>query len=242
MMPLNLFRLQLMETFGSLRHTVMRIGISVLLALPFILIEMPVKAKTSGLVMVVLFTTFFGSAIGHARLCEEGRFSRLIVLPIPKPILWLDLILASIVSRILPTLIVLGGFIAFNGPVIRLASVIHTTALLCESIVLLVLLGMLTGYVTGSSAQVHLFSALICGLIAFVSGVLPTVQKLSWLTNAMTWNPLYRFLTALFELTTGTPGVSVPNLIVSSTVLTLFCLAVLVRWLSGSVNFAVQNN
>ena len=153
-----------------------------------------------------------------------------------------DLILASVVSRILTNLIVLGGFIAFNSPVISLTSVIHTTALLCESIVLLVLLGMLIGYVTGNSAQVHLFSALICGLIAFVSGVIPTVQKLSWLTSAMTWNPLYRFLSALIDLANGTPGVSVLNLIVSLTVLGSFCLTVLLRWISGSVNFAAQNN
>lgn len=234
MMPFNLFRLQLMETFGSLKHAVIRISISILLALPFILVNMPARAKASGLVMVVLFTSFFGSAIAQSRLREDGRFSRLIVLPIPKHLLWLDLILSSVVSRILPTLIVLAGFIIFNSPILNPALMIHLTALLCTSILFLVSLGMLTGQVIRNNGQVHLFSALICGVIAFLSGIIPAVQKVSWLINITGPNPLNRLLTSLTTMINGNTTIPTLQLVFSSITLCIIALLVIQRWLSGA--------
>jgi hypothetical protein len=235
MMPRTVFRLQLAETTGKRRHALIRIGISVLLAMPFIFVDMPAQAKAIGVVMVVLFTAFFGSAVAHARLCEQGRFSRLMLLPIPRPLLWFDLILASALGRIVPTVIVLTGFVAFNSSGLTIASLVHITAMLCAAVVLLVLLGTLTGQVARSNGEVHLFGALICAMIAFLSGITPGVDKLHWLTHAQAANPLYRLKTALMDVTNGTIALSTTALVGAWVILIILTLLVLVRWTADSI-------
>ena len=234
MMPLNLFQLQFMDTFSGRRRVAIRFGVTILLALPFIFVNMPAQAKASGLVMVILFTTFFGAAIGHSRLCEDGRFARLVLLPTPRIILWQDLILSSAAGRIISTAMLLAGFILVNSPVISVASVIYIAALLIAAVIVLVALGTLVGHTAGSNGQVHLFGALACAIIAFVSGVVPSVPKLEWLAHAMAWNPLYQLMSGLSALTSGTIALSLVQLIVSSAVLGLCILLMALRLTSGS--------
>lgn len=242
MMPQNLFQLQLMETFGNRRRTFVRLGVSVLLALPFIFVNMPPGVKTSGIVMVILFTTFMGSAIAHARLCEDGRFSRLSLLPTSRPMMWLDLILASTIARIVPTLIILTGFIFFNTPVHNGVSLISLASLLCQSILMLILLGTLTGHLAGNNGQVHLFGALICVMVAFISGLTPGVQKIMWLANITRWNPLNRLLSALVGLTDDSMTINTTELSLLSLFLGLFGLVMVLRWTAGGKYALAQNN
>lgn len=241
MMPCNLFRLQLMDGFGNVRYSAIRIGVSVLLSLPFIFVNMPAGAKASGIIMVILFTAFFGSAIAHARLCEDGRFSRLLLLPTPRPLMWLDLILASVFGRIIPTVIVLGVFIVFNSSAFNLVTLIYLAAILCAAVLLLVLLGTLTGQLARNNGEVHLFGALVCAMMAFISGITPGIERLRWLTNAMAWNPIHRLLSALAGLTSGTLTVTVSELIFSVVILGLFVLMVWLRWTALSTQ-SEQNN
>jgi hypothetical protein len=241
MIPLNLFQLQFAETFSGKRRVAIRFGVTLLLGLPFIFVNMPAQAKACGLVMVVLFTTFFGAAISHSRLCEDGRFARLVLLPIPRAILWQDLVLSSAAGRILSTATLLAGFILVNSPVVSVASMIYMTALLTAAVILLVALGTLVGHTVGSNGQVHLFGALACAIIAFASGVVPSVPKLKWLTHAMSWNPLYQLMSGLSALTSGTIAISLVQLIVASAVLGLCTVLMALRWTSGSRYASMEN-
>jgi hypothetical protein len=241
MMPLNLFRLQIMESFAKPARSVVRLGVTVLLALPFIFVNMPAVVKASGLVMVILFTTFFGTAIAHTRLCEDGRFTRLRMLPMSPLILWLDLVLALGINRFVPAALLLTGFIIINSPGINTVSMIYIASLLSMVILLVVSLATLIGHIARSNGQVHLLGALACGIIAFVSGLIPTVPiaSLAIILNA---NPLYQLQVALNSLINGTLTVSTTALTLASAVLILLGLGVMLRWVAGSIELITQKN
>ena len=242
MMPLNLFRLQLMESVAKPARSVVRLGVTVLLALPFIFVNMPASVKASGLVMVILFTTFFGTAIAHTRLCEDGRFTRLRMLPKSPLVLWLDLVLASAINRIVPAALLLAGFIFINCPGISIASMIYIASLLSTVVVLLVSLATLIGHIARSNGQVHLLGALACGIISFVSGMIPTVPRVASLTIVLNVNPLFQLQAALNSLINGTLTVSTTAQTLSAAVLILLGFGVMLRWATGSINLSTQKN
>jgi hypothetical protein len=235
MMPGNVFRLQLTAAFADTRHIILRICVSALLAMPFIFVGMPARAQAAGIVMVILFTGFFGAAVGHARLRTDLRFARLMLLPTSRGVLWLDLVLASTLSRLAPAVIVLSGFVLVNGRDVMPASIISLFGLLCSSLVLLTLLGMGTGRLARSNGEVHLFGALACGALALVSGVAPLPEKVMWLTAATAWNPIARLLTAITRLASGSASVPRAELAIASFVLGAVTVAAILRWISGGM-------
>ena len=200
MMPGNVFRLQLAAAFADRRRVILRTGVSFLLAMPFVFVGMPARAQAAGIVMVVLFTGFFGAATGHARLRFDSRLARLMMLPTPRTVLWLDLLLASALTRLAPVAIVVAGFVLVNGQNATPAALIALLGLLCGSLILVTLLGMGTGRLARSNGEVHLFGAMACGLLAFVSGVTPIPERLTWLTATAAFNPVARFLAAMTRL------------------------------------------
>ena len=233
MMPGNVFRLQLAADFGDRRRTVMRIGVSALLALPFILVGMPARAQATGIVMVILFTGFFGAAVGHARLHADLRFARLTLLPMSRGVLWLDLVLASALTRLAPVIVVLAGFVVVNGQGVTPDSLIGILGLLCASLVLLTILGMGTGWLARSNGEVHLFGALICSILAFVSGFTPLPERLTWLTTTTAWNPISRLLTALTRLASGQASVPRAEFVFASLTIVAVSMMAVFRWISG---------
>jgi hypothetical protein len=235
MMPGNLFRLQLLAFFGDRRHMSLRIGVSALLALPFILIGMPPHAQAAGIVMVILFTGFFGAAIGHARLRSDLRLARLVLLPTSRNLLCLDLVLASTFARLAPAMVILGGFVAVNAKSVTPASLIGLLGLLCGSLVLLTLLGMGTGRLARSNGEVHLFGALACGLIAFLSGVAPLPERLTWLAATTAWNPIARLLAALTRLASSPASAPRVEFAVASLTLGVVAVLAISRWFSGGM-------
>jgi hypothetical protein len=204
--------------------------------MPFIFVEMPARAKATGIVMVILFTSFFGAAVGHARLRADLRFARLILLPTSRGVIWLDLVLASTLSRLVPAVIVLSGYVIINGQKIMLTSIISLVGLLCGSLVLLTLLGMGTGRLARSNGEVHLFGALVCAMIAFVSGVTPLPERVLWLRAAAAWNPIGLLLTLLISMGNGSTHLSDTELIVTSFVLGTVIFVVIMRWISGGTS------
>jgi hypothetical protein len=235
MMPGNLFRLQILASLGDRRHLILRIGISFLLAMPFIFVGMPARAKAAGIVMVILFTSFFGAAVGHARLRAEMRLARLMLLPTSRAIIWLDLVLSSTLSRLVPAIIVLSGFVLINGQNIMPASIINLFGLLCSSLILLTLLGMGIGRLACSNGEVHLFGALVCAMIAFFSGVTPLPKRLLWLNAVSAFNPIGRLLTFLKDIGEGTKYLSNTELVFASLVSAAVVFAVIMRWISGGM-------
>lgn len=235
MMPGNVFRLQLAAAFADTRHIILRIGVSALLAMPFIFIGMPARAQAAGIVMVILFTGFFGAAVGHARLRTDSRLARLTLLPTSRGILWLDLVMASALTRLAPVAVVLAGFVIVNGQGVTPASLVGVFGLLCASLVLLTLLGMGAGRLARSNGEVHLFGALACGLLAFVSGITPVPERLTWLSTATAWNPIACLLAALTRLASGPASMPRAELVFASLALSALVVIATMRWISGGM-------
>jgi len=233
MMPGNLFRLQLAAAFGDRRQMVLRVGVSLLLSLPFVLIGMPPRAQAAGITMVILFTGFFGAAVSHAHLRADQRLARLSLLPIPRWTLWLDLALSSTLMRLGPSAVVLAAFAAVSGRNVTAGVLLNLAGLLCAALVLLALLGMGTGRLARSNAEVHLFGAMATGLLALLSGVVPLPERLLWLTAIMAWNPIAWLSAALNRLATGLTATSRAELIFSWAVLAAVVVTAGVRWISG---------
>lgn len=232
----NLFCLQLATAFADRRRVFLRIGVSALLALPFIFVGMPARAQAAGIVMVILFTGFFGAAVGHARLREDGRLERLLLLPTPRATLWLDLALASTVSRAAPAVVVLTAFVAVNARNVTVGALVALAGLLCATLVLLTLLGMATGRLTRSNAEVHLFGALTVGLLAVVSGVAPLPERLAPLAAATAWNPIGRLLSALVRLSSGSADVHAAEVALTALALAGIIATVSIRAFQGAAD------
>jgi len=229
----NLFCLQLAQALGNRRLVILRIAITALLALPFILVGMPARAQAGGIVMVILFTSFFGAAVGFARLSAEKRLECLMLLPTSHGLIWLDLVLSSVFVRLIPVVVVLAGFIAVNGKEITPASLISLAGMLCMSMLLLTLLGIVAGRLSRSNGEVHLFGAIICIILAVISGIMPLPERLKLLTVTAAWNPIARLLTALMRLANGEMVISWTELVLTSIVLIAFAAITLQRLISG---------
>lgn len=234
MNPGNLFCLQLAEAFANRRRVLLRTGVSVLLALPFILVGMPARAQAAGIVMVILFTGFFGTAVAHVHLREDRYLERLILLPVSRASLMLDLVLASIVSRFVPTALVLGAFVVVNGHAVSAGALIVLAGQLCATLLLLTLLGMGIARLARSNAEVHLFGALTVGLLAAVSGVMPAPQRLAPMTAALAWNPIGRLVAVLVGLSDEKVGISPTEIGFALLILVATMAAVTVRRMRGA--------
>ena len=190
MMPDNLFQLQLMTAFRDRRQIIVRLAVSVLLALPFILAEMPAAVQAGGIVIVIVFTGFFGAAVSRAQLRADARLARLRLLPVWRISLWLDLMLATMLTRLAPAIVIVGGFILVQGRHATPSMLLLTLDRLCRVLLLVAILGMTVGRLARNNAEVHLFGALTCGVLILLSGVAPVPQRLAWLNGIMEWNPL----------------------------------------------------
>lgn len=234
MNPGNLFCLQLADGFANRRRVLLRTGVSVLLALPFILVGMPARAQAAGIVMVVLFTGFFGAAVAHIHLREDRYLERLILLPQSRASLTLDLVLASIVSRFVPTALVLVAFVVVNAREVTAGALIVLAGQLCATLLLLTLLGMGIARLARSNAEVHLFGALTVGLLAGISGVVPASQRLATMTTALAWNPIGRLVAVLAGLSDERVGISPTEIGFASLILVATMAAVTIRWMRGT--------
>lgn len=234
MMPGNLFRLQLADTFANRRRFALRVGVSALLALPFIFVAMPPHAQAAGIVMVVLFTSFFGTAVAHVHLRDDRRLERLTLLPIPRWALWLDLVLASVLSRFVPTAVVIAGFVLVNGKSLTIASLVTLAGLLCTTLLLLTVLGIAVASRVRSNAEVHLFGALTVGILAPLSGLTPLPDRLAPLAAATAFNPIARLLAALVRTTTTHATVPPTEITFASLVFTTVVTVAILRWIAGA--------
>ncbi|MHC4166984.1 MAG: hypothetical protein ACYSWQ_08505 [Planctomycetota bacterium] len=233
MMPGNVFRLQLAAAFADRRRIILRVGVSALLAMPFVFVGMPARAQAAGIVMVILFTGFFGAAVGHARLRSDSRLARLTLLPVSRAMLWLDLVLASVLTRLAPVVVVIAAFVLVNGRGVTPAALIALFGLLCGSLVLVTLLGMGTGRLARSNGEVHLFGAMACGMLAIVSGVTPIPERLTWLTATAAFNPIARLLAALTALAAEPASRSGGEFIFASLFLAAIAATTAFRWFAG---------
>jgi len=229
-MPSTLLRLQLAAACANPRRWALRLGIVCLLAMPFVLVDMPPRAQAAGVVMVILFTTFFGTAVGHMRLRSDGRLERLKLLPIPRAILWLDIMLASLLDRLIPAAIVPLAFVIVNGRAVTPAAMVQLAGLLCGSLLLLTVLAVGTARLARDNGEVHLFGALACGVLALLAGVVPLPERLLWLKTAASWNPLGQLSAALTHLADGAADITPRQLIGALAILGMIAITTVLRW------------
>ncbi|MHC4508737.1 MAG: hypothetical protein ACYTAO_07230 [Planctomycetota bacterium] len=240
MMPGNLFRLELASAFAGPRRTALRIGLTILLGLPFVLVDMPVRAQAAGIMMVILFTSFFGAAVGHAKLLADQRWARLILLPTSRPLLWLDLVLASVLARLLPTATVLTFYLLVNARSVTVGALTGLLGLLCASVVLLTLLGIATGKLARNNQEVHLFGALAVVILACICGITPLPQRLAGVVAAMAWNPVAQLNVVLTGVANGSAPARSAELVLATLVLVGFMATAVLRWIAGRTHKNAQ--
>ena len=210
MKPANLFRLELSSTIGGGRRLVKRLVLPVLLGLPFTLVAMPPHARVAGITMIVLFTAFFGAAVGIVRRRNDGILTRLRLLPIHPALVWADLILASTAIDMIQTLplLLLHGFV--HGVFVDAGYFAGLVGVFALTILFLNILGVLLAHFIESNGEVHLIGALAVGLVAFGSGLMPAPPRLLPLIAFLKpWNPV-----AL--LADGLGGLAIPGSTIST--------------------------
>jgi len=230
----NLFRLQLLDFFSSRRLIILRISISLLLSLPFIIVKMPARVQAGGVTMVIIFTSFFSAAVNYTRLDSDSRLERLMLLPTPKWLTWLDLIFSSVISRLIPAVVILSCFIIANSHSFTFSILISISGMILVSLIFLILLGMAAGHLARNNGEVHLYGAIICVFLAIVSGVTPMTERLKPLRQITIWNPLARLLTILTDLANNSVDIKMIELI--------FALVLLVIFISIAAQRLLSNN
>ena len=171
MKPVTVFHLELASALSGFRPIIMRLGLAFLIGAPFVFVSMPVRVQVGGLVTLVIFTTFFGAAVGMTRARAEGRLARLALLPIPRWKVLADIVLSNAVIDMLQTTPLLVFFILINGSDVKSAILLPLAGFYCATIFLLNMTGVLVGWIMKSNPEVHLIGGLSVGIVAFVSGL-----------------------------------------------------------------------
>lgn len=184
MTPANVLQLELAAAFASRRAFALRVGLALLLGLPFAVAEMPLRARAGGLALLAVFVSFFGAAVGLVRRRAEGQWTRLALLPIPRATVWCDLLLAGAVVDLVQTAPVVGLFALVNSRATTGGALLGAAAALCAAVLVLNALGMLLAAAVRTNAEVHLAAALGVAAIVFLSGLVPAAGPLAGVVEA----------------------------------------------------------
>jgi hypothetical protein len=204
MTPRNLFQVEAAATLAGRRSLALRMGLALLLALPFALFAMPPRAKAAGLSMMVLFVSFFGAAVGLVRRRAEGQWLRLRLLPVAPWLASLDYLLVSTLADLVQTAPALALFAVVNCRGAAVGVLGAAAAAWVLSVAVLNALGMLLAAAVRSNAEVHLAAALSVGVVAFLSGLLPVPPPVAGLVGATSaCSPLAGFAAQLAALAGG---------------------------------------
>jgi len=203
-MASNVFQLEIAAALAGRRSMMIRLGFTWLLGLPFILVDMPLRVKVSGLSVIIIFIAFFGAAVTYVRRKTEGKLERLKILPIPGWRITGDMILAgALMDCIQMFLLLLLFFMTLDVPVTFVA-VLKITGLFITSVLLFNLLGILLALTVKDNSEVHLFGVLGAILLAFLSGLFPVSERLQPMTDlAGACNPLTIMVKDLIRLSEG---------------------------------------
>jgi len=206
MKPINVFRLELCSAFSGFRTVVLRLGAAFLIGAPFVFVAMPVRIKVVGLVMLTLFTSFFGTAVSLVRARSEGRLTRLRVLPIPGwRVLSDQLFVYSLVDFVqtgplILLLVALSGYQVSPGLGLRLAG------LYCITVLLLNVAGLTLARLMKNNPEVHLLGGLIVMGVGLLSGLAPVPSRIEPLVEVTAvFSPIGRLADALERAVTGVP-------------------------------------
>jgi len=236
MNPGNVFQLELAAALSRRRSLLMRLGVTVLFGLPFVVAPMPAGVKACGLVMVVVLTSVFGSAAHMARLRSAGHLTRLDALPLRRWVVMLDFLLAGSAVRLAPSGLILALFVLVNSRAAPAAEWAVLAGLVCGALVALNLLGMLIAATARNNAEVCLFGALAVGLVAFFSGLFPVPASLARLVSATAaWCPVGGLARHLQALADGSSTANLAQAVGGATIAGTFAAALVARGLAGKL-------
>lgn len=229
MMPANVFQIDIASKLTPRRGLLIRLGLPMLLAMPFALTAMPAKAKSSGMVMLVLFVALLGAAVAAVRRRTDGLSERLATLPIPRWLVAADLLLASSVMDLAQLAGPVAVFVLAAGR-LGVSGLVVLAGLLSAVVVLLNALGLALAAVMKGNSEVHLAGALSVGLIAAGSGLFPLPGRLEGAIAASSgYNPVSLLATALGRSVDGTLDAGPTETLAAATILALVLAAVAAR-------------
>ncbi len=203
MKPANVFQLELTTVFANKRGLILKFGFTFLIGFPFVMAAMPSHVRISGLMILVLFTSFFGAAVSLVRRRADGHLDHLKLLPVPVWSIFGDFLLSGAVIDVVQIGILLALFVIINVIGASCGALISIAGLFFVSVFLLNLLGMILGHVMKSNPEVHLIGALAVAFIALISGIIPAPSRFhGFVQTILPWNPvalLAKNLTGLLE-------------------------------------------
>jgi ABC-type multidrug transport system permease subunit len=212
MRPANLFQVEMAVLAAGTRGLLTKLGLSLLLGLPFVLFAMPLPVRLAGLTAILTFSSFFGAAVGIVRRRTEGQLQRLALLPLRRSTVLLDLLLSFAVLDAAQLGILLALFLAIHAQDPTAWTLVLAAGRLLQAVVLLNALGLGLGLSLRSNPEVHLFGALAAGVLLALSGQIPVPARVRpLLVPIARWNPVSRFAASLGEaaggLTAGGPPI-----------------------------------
>jgi hypothetical protein len=231
-MPSNVFRLEIAATFAGVRGWMMRLGFTMLIALPFLLVAMPPGVRASGLTMLILFTGFFGAAVALVRRRSDGQLRLLHLLPGPRIFSYADMILAGAAVDVVQVILVVLLYLAVNAPGFAPIDALRGFGFLVAALVPLNLLGLLLGLAMKGNAEVHLTGALSVGVLAIGSGLAPVPRRLEGPVEVLSAvNPISLFREYLLSAAdpVSSAAFSAPGTAASLALAAAFATAVLWR-------------
>ena len=186
MKPANLYQIELAAVFANGRSLAIKLGYAYLLGLPFALLKMSVNARVIGVIVLILFTSFFGAATTIVSRRSDGLLEKLRMLPIRKRGLYIDFILSGAAVGVVFLLL-----LVVNGSSISLNLVLGIAGTFVLSALLLNILGMLLGTIAKGSQEVYLIGSLGVGVIGFFSGLYPVSGRIEPVIDAISrFSPL----------------------------------------------------
>ena len=211
MRPANLFQVEMAVLAAGTRGLLTKLGLSLLLGLPFVLFAMPLRVRLAGLAAILTFTSFFGAAVGIVRRRTEGQLQRLALLPVRPSAVLLDLLLSFAVLDAAQLGLLLALFLAIHAQDPTALGVVLAAGRMLQAVILLNALGLALGLSLRSNPEVHLFGALAAGVLLALSGQIPVPEKIRPLLEPIArWNPVSRFTVALAQMTGGSAARRIP--------------------------------
>lgn len=232
--PGTVFRLELAAALAGPRAVAVRLGVTLLLGAPFLVVSMPARGRTAGLTLLVAFTALFGAVVGRSRRREDGREERLRLLPLAPWSVAADTCLAGAVvdlAQVAPLVAASavltpgprgpGGWLALGAALVLAVAALNG-------------LGYGVARLVRSNAEAHLYGALAVGLVALTAGVVPTPARLApWLAAVAPWNPLHPLAAALGPGPAGLPAPAAAAVVIVFAVLCAARLGVAVSPRAG---------
>ncbi len=198
MLPGRFWQKELLEEWKSRKGLFIRFFFPFLILVPLAAAPVPVPVRATGIILGILFIGVFGSAIGLARIRENGMLDRLLVLPLPPSGLLMEYILANAGADCLQlsvpfTIVVLSGSpdtqLAVALPLFFISAVVAANAI-----------GTLIPVFSGSSADVHLASFIV--VLALMAVSIPFMPALYAVGQFLPFGTLAAWLAAVWGVAT----------------------------------------